>query len=155
MPRFNVIEIKYKTNTLLPCKEKRQGMTDQEAWYESAKQLLRIGREIRDEHKRLLNVPYRGTASVRGQYPRKRTGSLRRGIFCDPESASRIANARSPKITIGYSNKNASKGKNPFEYGRILTNIMKRKGIVKTTQKNKNILNSTWKSVEFRILNQG
>lgn len=155
MPRYHVVEIKYKTKTLLPCKEKYRGMTQQQAWDESARQLLRIGRQLRDEHKRRLNTPFRGTPSIPGQYPFKRTGSLRRGIFCDPEKANRIANSKNPRITIGYSNKHASPGKNPYHYGQVLTNLMARKGIADTVRDSANILNSTWKSVEFRVINPG
>lgn len=156
MPRYHVVEIRYKTKTILPCKEKRRGMTDDEAAEESARQLVRIGREIRDLHKRNLARQY-PRASRPGEYPARRTGSLKNGIYFDPEQGRRISRQGNAKVIVGYSNKNARNGKEPYRYGPYLVNRRGRLGIMDTinSQEGRNILNSTWKSVEFRQINRG
>lgn len=156
MPRYHVVEIRYKTKTILPCKEKRRGMTDDEAAEESARQLVQIGRNIRDLHKRNLARQY-PPASRPGYYPARRTGSLKNGIFSDPEKTIRISRKGDARVTVGYSNKNSKNGKNPYWYGPYLVNQRGRLGIMSTinSQEGRNILNSTWKSVEFRQINRG
>jgi hypothetical protein len=67
-----------------------------------------------------------------GQYPRKRTGSLQRGIYCNLESSDRIAKSRSKSVTIGYEMKASKAGKRPYLYGPHLVNNMARKGIFNT-----------------------
>jgi len=154
MPRYHVLEIKFKTKTLLPCKEKRVGMTDDEAADRSARELIAIGKAIRDQHKRNLGRQY-PPSSRPGQYPARRTGSLKNGIFFDPEKLSRISRNGNARITIGYSNKNSKPGKNPYWYGPFLVNNRRRKGIVNTMQENMGLLNQSWKPVEFRVINPG
>jgi len=154
MPRYHVLEIKFKTKTLLPCKEKRVGMTDDEAADRSARELIAIGKAIRDQHKRNLGRQY-PPASRPGQYPARRTGSLKNGIFFDPEKLSRISRNGNARITIGYSNKNAKPQKNPYWYGPHLVNNRGRKGIVDTMAENMGLLNQSWKPVEFRVINPG
>lgn len=161
MPRYHVLEIKFKTKTLLPCKEKRVGMTDDEAADRSARELIAIGKAIRDQHKRNLGRQY-PPSSRPGEYPARRTGSLKNGIFFDPEKLSRISRNGNARITIGYSNKNAKAGKRPYDpgspyggYGLFLVNRRGRKGIVDTMRENMGLLNQSWKPVEFRVINPG
>lgn len=157
MPRTAIIEIKYKSKSMLPCPEKMAGMSDEEAEMKSAQILLEIGRNLRQAHKQNLSRPY-PPASRRGQYPRKRTGSLQRGIYCNPESSDRIAKSRSKSVTIGYGMKASNVGKRPDLYGPHLVNNMARKGIFNTLNANKaKILAPAkrWKPVEIITLRGG
>ena len=136
MPRTAIIEIKYKSKSMLPCPEKMAGMSEEEAEMKSAQILLEIGRNLRQAHKQNLSRPYPPASKV-GQYPRKRTGSLQRGIYCDPESGQRIANSRRKTITIGYGIKDRKANKTPHLYGPHLVNNMARKGIINTFYANR------------------
>ncbi len=138
MPRTAIIEIKYKSKSMLPCPEKMVGMSEEDAEMKSAQILLEIGRNLRQAHKQKLSRPYPPPpASRRGQYPRKRTGTLQRGIYCDPESGQRIANSRKKTITIGYGIKDRTGRKTPHLYGPHLVNNMARKGIQNTFNVNR------------------
>lgn len=133
MPRTAIIEIKYKSKSMLPCPEKMAGMSEEDAEMKSAQILLEIGRNLRQAHKQNLSRPYPPPpASRRGEYPRKRTGSLQRGIYCNPESSARIAKSRNKSVTIGYGIKDRKQGKEPYLYGPHLVNNMARKGIFNT-----------------------
>lgn len=157
MPKTHIIEIKYASKSMLPCPERRAGMTDDDAERKSASILFQIGRNLKQAHKK--NLSRRGPPASRpGQYPRKVTGSLQRGIFCDPESSARIANSRRKTITIGYGTKAASRGKRPDIYGPHLVGAMLRKGIANTLSANRNKILAParkWKPVEIIILRSG
>jgi hypothetical protein len=131
MPRTAIIEIKYKSKSMLPCPEKMAGMSEEEAEMRSAQILLEIGRNLRQAHKQNLSKKY-PPASRPGEYPRRRSGSLQRGIYCDPESGQRIANSRRKTITIGYGIKDRKANRTPHLYGPHLVNNMARKGIINT-----------------------
>jgi hypothetical protein len=131
MPRTAIIEIKYKSKSMLPCPEKMVGMSEEEAEMKSAQILLEIGRNLRQAHKQNLSKKY-PPASMPGEYPRRRSGSLQRGIYCNPESSERIARSRSKSVTIGYGMKASKAGKTPYLYGPHLVNNMARKGIFNT-----------------------
>jgi hypothetical protein len=107
------------------------GMSEEEAEMRSAQILLEIGRNLRQAHKQNLSKKY-PPASMPGEYPRRRSGSLQRGIYCDPESGQRIANSRRKTITIGYGIKDRKANKTPHLYGPHLVNNMARKGIINT-----------------------
>jgi len=158
MPRTPIIEIKYKSKSMLPCPEKREGMSDADAESKSAQILLQIGRNLRQAHKKNLATRY-PRASKPGEYPRKRSGSLQRGIYCDPESSQRIANSRRKTITIGYGTKDrASPNKVPNIYGPYLVRSMQRKGIVNTLKENRSSILAparSWKPVEIIIDSRG
>ena len=131
MPRTAIIEIKYKSKSMLPCPEKMAGMSEEAAEMKSAQILLEIGRNLRQAHKQNLSKKY-PPASRPGEYPRRRSGSLQRGIYCNPESSDRIAKSRSKSVTIGYGMKASKQGKKPYLYGPHLVNNMERKGIRNT-----------------------
>ena len=131
MPRTAIIEIKYKSKSMLPCPEKMAGMSEEEAEMKSAQILLEIGRNLRQAHKQNLSKKY-PPASRPGEYPRWRTKSLQRGIYCNPESSARIAKSRSKSVTIGYGMKASRQDKRPDLYGPHLVNNMARKGIFNT-----------------------
>ena len=157
MPRTAIIEIKYKSKSMLPCPEKMVGMSEEEAEMRSAQILLEIGRNLRQAHKQNLSRPY-PPASIPGQYPRKRTGSLQRGIYCDPESGQRIANSRRKTITIGYGIKDRKANKTPHLYGPHLVNNMARKGIRNTVYANRTAILAParrWKPVVMIQLRGG
>lgn len=154
MPREAILEIRFKTKTLLPCKSKRRGLSDDEAARRSAELLVGIGRMIRDEHKSNLSRQY-PPASRPGEYPARRTGSLKNGIYSDPENPDRIVRARDKRVRIGYSNKNAKPGKNPYFYGPDLVRQMHRLGIVDTINGNMRLLNNKWKPVTMMVINHG
>jgi hypothetical protein len=157
MPRTAIIEIKYKSKSMLPCPEKMVGMSEEEAEMRSAQILLEIGRNLRQAHKQNLSRPY-PPASIPGQYPRKRTGSLQRGIYCDPESGQRIANSRRKTITIGYGIKDRKAYKTPHLYGPHLVNNMARKGIFNTFYSKRTMILAParrWKPVVMTVLRGG
>lgn len=157
MPRTPIIEIKYKSKSMLPCPEKMVGMSEEEAEMKSAQILLEIGRNLRQAHKKNLAIPY-PRASKPGEYPRKRTGSLQRGIYCDPESGQRIANSRRKTITIGYGIKDRKAYKTPHLYGPHLVNKMARKGIINTFYANRTAILAParrWKPVVMIQLRGG
>lgn len=157
MPRTAIIEIKYKSKSMLPCPEKMVGMSEEEAEMRSAQILLQIGRNLRQAHKKNLAIPY-PRASKPGEYPRKRTGSLQRGIYCDPESGQRIANSRRKTITIGYGIKDRKAKKTPHLYGPHLVNNMARKGIKNTFYANRTAILAParrWKPVVMTVLRGG
>lgn len=131
MPRTAIIEIKYKSKSMLPCPEKMAGMSEEEAEMKSAQILLEIGRNLRQAHKQNLSKKY-PPASRPQEYPRRRSGSLQLGIYCNPESSDRIAKSRSKTITIGYGIKHRKAYKTPHLYGPHLVNNMARKGIRNT-----------------------
>lgn len=159
MPRTAIIEIKYKSKSMLPCPEKMAGMSEEEAEMKSAQILLEIGRNLRQAHKQNLSRPYPPPpASRRGQYPRKRTGSLQRGIYCNPESSARIAKSRSKSVTIGYGMKASTPGKRPDLYGPHLVNNMARKGIINTFYSKRTMILAParrWKPVQMITLRGG
>lgn len=157
MPRTPIIEIKYKSKSMLPCPEKMVGMSEEEAEMRSAQILLEIGRNLRQAHKQNLSTRY-PPASRPGEYPRKRTGSLQRGIYCDPESGQRIANSRRKTITIGYGIKDRKANKTPHLYGPHLVNNMARKGIINTFYANRTAILAParhWKPVVMTQLRGG
>lgn len=154
MPRLPILEIRFKSKTLLPCNEKRRGMSDDDAAKRSAQLLVDIGRAIRNAHKNNLARQY-PPASVRGEYPARRTGSLKNGIYSDPEKATRIISARTKVVRIGYSNKNSKPGKNPYFYGPHLVRNMGRLGIIETMNANMNLLNNPWKPVTMSVIQPG
>jgi hypothetical protein len=142
---------------MLPCPEKMVGMSEEEAEMRSAQILLQIGRNLRQAHKKNLTTPY-PRASKPGEYPRKRTGSLQRGIYCDPESGQRIANSRRKTITIGYGIKDRKAYKTPHLYGPHLVNNMARKGIINTFYANRTAILAParrWKPVVMIQLRGG
>lgn len=157
MPRTAIIEIKYKSKSMLPCPEKMVGMSEEEAEMKSAQILLEIGRNLRQAHKQNLSRPYPPASRV-GEYPRKRTGSLQRGIYCNPESSARIAKSRSKSVTIGYGMKASSRGKRPDLYGPHLVNNMARKGIINTFYSKRTMILAParrWKPVQMITLRGG
>jgi hypothetical protein len=157
MPRTAIIEIKYKSKSMLPCPEKMVGMSEEEAEMRSAQILLEIGRNLRQAHKQKLSTKY-PPASRRGEYPRRRSGSLQRGIYCDPESGQRIANSRRKTITIGYGIKDRKAYKTPHLYGPHLVNNMARKGIRNTFYANRTAILAParrWKPVVMTVLRGG
>lgn len=154
MPRLAILEIRFKTQTLLPCKEKRVGMSDDDAIRRSAELLVEIGRNIRNAHKNNLGRQYPPSSSP-GQYPARRTGSLKNGIYHDPEKPDRIIRARDRRVRIGYSNKNSKQGKNPYSYGPDLVRNMARLGIIETMNRNTQLLNNPWKPVIFNVIQVG
>jgi hypothetical protein len=158
MPRTAIIEIKYKSKSMLPCPEKMVGMSEEEAEMKSAQILLEIGRNLRQAHKQNLSTKY-PPASKPGEYPRRRSGSLQRGIYCDPESGQRIANSRRKTITIGYGIKDrTSPNKAPHLYGPHLVNNMARKGIIDTFLANRTAILAParrWKPVVMIPLRGG
>jgi|LakMenE18May11ns_1017448.scaffolds.fasta_scaffold9854823_2 hypothetical protein len=157
MPRTAIIEIKYKSKSMLPCPEKMVGMSEEEAEMRSAQILLEIGRNLRQAHKQKLSTKY-PPASRPGEYPRRRSGSLQRGIYCDPESGQRIANSRRKTITIGYGIKDRKAYKTPHLYGPHLVNNMARKGIINTFYANRTAILAParrWKPVVMTVLRGG
>jgi hypothetical protein len=157
MPRTAIIEIKYKSKSMLPCPEKMVGMSEEEAEMRSAQILLEIGRNLRQAHKQKLSTKY-PPASRRGEYPRRRSGSLQRGIYCDPESGQRIANSRRKTITIGYGIKDRKAYKTPHLYGPHLVNNMARKGIINTFRSKRTMILAParrWKPVVMTVLRGG
>jgi hypothetical protein len=157
MPRTAIIEIKYKSKSMLPCPEKMVGMSEEEAEMRSAQILLEIGRNLRQAHKQNLSTKY-PPASRLGEYPRRRSGSLQRGIYCDPESGQRIANSRRKTITIGYGIKDRKGNKTPHLYGPHLVNNMARKGIINTFYANRTAILAParrWKPVVMTPLRGG
>ena len=157
MPRTAIIEIKYKSKSMLPCPEKMAGMSEEAAEMKSAQILLEIGRNLRQAHKQNLSKKY-PPASRRGEYPRRRSGSLQRGIYCNPESSDRIAKSRSKTVTIGYGIKASKQGKTPYLYGPHLVNNMARKGIFNTFYSKRTMILSParrWKPVVMIQLRGG
>ena len=157
MPRTAIIEIKYKSKSMLPCPEKMVGMSEEEAEMRSAQILLEIGRNLRQAHKQNLSTKY-PPASRLGEYPRRRSGSLQRGIYCDPESGQRIANSRRKTITIGYGIKDRKGNKTPHLYGPHLVNNMARKGIINTFRSKRTMILAParhWKPVVIITLRGG
>lgn len=67
-----------------------------------AGQLLLLARAVANEHKKRLSVPY-PPASRPGQYPRRRTGNLRRSTVVWPGGTGRVAAVRATKqVAVGY-----------------------------------------------------
>ena len=159
MPRTAIIEIKYKSKSMLPCPEKMAGMSEETAEMKSAQILLEIGRNLRQAHKQNLSRPYPPPPASRvGEYPRKRTGSLQRGIYCNPESSDRIAKSRSKSVTIGYGIKDRTGQKIPYLYGPYLVNNMARKGIINTFRSERTMILAParhWKPVVMISLRSG
>ena len=88
-----------------------------------AGQMLKFARAVVNEHRKRLDIPY-PPASKPGEYPRKRTGNLKRSTVVRPLSVAEVSS--SGQVKIGFLER--------AYYGVILEYEMGRTGLGKTIQ---------------------
>lgn len=89
-----------------------------------ASRMLLFARAVANAHKQALATPY-PPSSKPGQYPRRRTGNLKRSTVVRPISVSEIQ--RTGKVSVGFLDR--------AYYGEILEYEMGRTGLGATIEK--------------------